>query len=569
MAPAARFELETSRIGALPLVNQILDRLRLDHFLDHHLARPHPRAQLDPRQTLGVLVRNLVLARVPLYALEDWAEPWVPGLLALQPGQARALVDDRVGRALDRLFDADRAALLTELVVHMVGEFDVALDQLHNDSTTLTFHGEYKSATGRLVRGKRTARIERGHNKDHRPDLKQLLWILTVSADGAIPIHFKVADGATEDSTTHRETWEVLRRLVGSPDFLYVADSKLCTWENLRYIHGEHGWFVTVMPRSRREDALFKDWIQEHRPDWEEIVRRPHPRRLDGPPEIVRACPSPVPDAHGFRLIWFHSTLKEARDAQARSDALERAWKRLEDLRQRVEGPRTRFRDRARVAQAVERVLDETGTAAWIAYEVDEVDQTSFRQEKRGRPGRNTRYRPETKTAYQLTWSSRADRIDYEARCDGLFPLVTNRPVESLSAAQVWAAYRCKQPLVEKRHDLLKNVEDATPVYLKSEARIEALSFLLFVALLVHALLERELRRAMAEQNLPVLPLYPEERACAAPTARRIFELFETVQRHLLREAGRHVQRFDPELDQRQQLVLELLGIPLAAFRNL
>jgi hypothetical protein len=55
-----------------------------------------------------------------------------------------------------------------------------------------------------------------------------------------------------------------------------------------------------------------------------------------------------------------------------------------------------------------------------------------------------------------------------------------------------------------------------------------------FFVLLVEALLERELRRAMARSGVESLPLYPERRACRRPTARRVIDLFEDVQRHTL-----------------------------------
>jgi transposase len=71
-----------------------------------------------------------------------------------------------------------------------------------------------------------------------------------------VPVHFKVDDGNVEDSTTHLETWKVLRQLVGSPDFLYVADCKLCTGDTLRYIAGEHGSFLTILPSNRKEERL-------------------------------------------------------------------------------------------------------------------------------------------------------------------------------------------------------------------------------------------------------------------------------------------------------------------------
>ncbi|MEE9281036.1 MAG: DUF4277 domain-containing protein [Myxococcota bacterium] len=111
--------------------------MRVDPLLETHLPPPHPPT-LTPGRALGVLLRNLVLARVPLYALKEWAAPHVPALLGVAAGQTRWLEDDRVGRALDRLFDADRVALLTGLVVQMVRGFDVKLDELHNDSITIT-----------------------------------------------------------------------------------------------------------------------------------------------------------------------------------------------------------------------------------------------------------------------------------------------------------------------------------------------------------------------------------------------------------------------------------------------
>ncbi len=91
-------------------------------------------------------------------------------------------------------------------------EFDLDLGQLHNDSTTVTFSGGYHGATGTVRGGKATPVITYGHNKDHRPDLKQLLCVLTICADGAVPIAFRVEDGNTADDVTHIPTWDELRR---------------------------------------------------------------------------------------------------------------------------------------------------------------------------------------------------------------------------------------------------------------------------------------------------------------------------------------------------------------------
>jgi transposase len=288
---------------------------------------------------------------------------------------------------------------------------------------------------------------------------------LTVSADGAVPVYFKVVDGNTEDSTTHIETWERLRLLVGSTRFLYVADSKLCTRENMKHINSNGGKFITVMPRSRKEDKLFKDWLQANAPAWQEVARKPHPRLKHGLPDVFRALSSPIPDPDGFRVIWYQSSHKIERDAAARSTALQSAWKALVQLKARVEGPRPRFRSCASVAAAADDILKETRTERWIQCEASSAEGAVFRKETRGRPGTNSRWRRQLKTSFRLDWALRKEEIDYDARTDGVFPLITDYSEAELSDARVLEAYKSNQPLVEKRHDLLKNVEAATPMY--------------------------------------------------------------------------------------------------------
>ena len=73
-------------------------------------------------------------------------------------------------------------------------------------------------------------------------------------------------------------------------------------------------------------------------------------------------------------------------------------------------------------------------------------------------------------------------------------------------------------------------------MFLKNEGRIEALFYLYFLVLLVQALIERELRRAMQREQLSALPLYPEERATRRPTAEQILRLFSHTTRSVLRK---------------------------------
>ena len=416
--------------------------------------------------------------------------------------------------------------------------------ELHNDSTSVTFSGAYRSATGATRAGKPTAPIAFGHNKDHRADLKQLVWILTVTADGAVPVAYRVEGGATNDDTTHIPTWDALVDLLGRTDFLYVADTKLANREAMTHIAAAGGRFVTVLPRTRKEDGFFRAWVQDHSPIWTEAARRPS-RRPGEPDNLWATTPSPVPSAEGYRIVWVHSTLEAALDADSRQSRIQRAVTSLSDLATRVSSPKSRWHTRAAVEAAAQRELASSNASRWVSVEVDEHEEESFSQERRGRPGEATRYRRTTRTRFTLHWKVDTDLVAYDAASDGCFPLVTNDT--AMSDAEVLAAYKY-QPHLERRHAQLKGVQLVAPVFLKDVARIEGLLCCHFVALLVQALVERQIRRAMAATGVASIPLYPEDRECGAPSAPRIFEVFTGLARHELIRDGGVVQTFAPEL---------------------
>jgi transposase len=552
--------LTSWRVAALPVLDHFLRRLRLEEFLRGHLPPEDHRSRVPATTGLLVLVKNLLLSREPLYGVGEWAARHAPDSLGLTPAQLPSLNDDRVGRCLDRLFDADIPSLTLAVVAHAVREFQVDLDELHNDSTTVTFHGDYEGADReRTLRGRHRLAVTHGHNKDHRPDLKQLLYILTVSGDGAVPVQFRVASGNTTDDRSHRETWGLLGRLTGRRDFLYVADCKLATAENMAHLHQHGGRFVTVLPRTRGEDAAFRAAVARGEARWRAL----HDRFDDGG-ELIDRFGVHEPEAttaEGYRLVWYHSARKAELDALARHERVERAAAALAELQARLTAPRTRYRDRAKVARAVDAVLRDGEVEGLIGVTIEERTTETFRQERRGRPGPGTRYVRRQATRFDLTYQVDHARLAEEARCDGVFPLVTN--VVAMSALEVLLAYK-QQPMIEKRFSQLKTDFVVAPVFLKEVSRIQALLCVYFFALLVELLLERELRTAMARTGVESLPLYPEGRPCRRPTARRVIDLFEDVQRHELMTGRGPAEVFTTELTRLQRRILRLLGMSRA-----
>jgi transposase len=559
-----RFELHSERVAALPIVNYFCRRAGLDEALAAHVPADDRRLRLAPSAVLGVVVRNLIMDHEPVYALGEWAAPYDPGLLALEAGGVGLLNDDRVGRALDRLFDADRASLLTEVVLRAVRAFGIDCSELHNDSTTVTFSGNYRLADGQARGGKPTAAITFGYNKDHRPDLRQLVWILTVSADGAVPLAHRVVSGSTHDDVTHVASWDELCALVGRKDFLYVADSKLCSRAAMDHIDTRGGRFITVLPRTRREDGWFRDWIYRNPAPWAETLKVPA-RRQDQPPDVLSVFESPLGSAEGYRIIWICSTAKKARDATSRAARIERAERDLAALATRIDGTKSRIKTRAAAEQAARAILADTNTVEYFDINVYNQLDKHYTTSHPGTAGAATTFRQTRTTRPRLTWTLRAPAVGRAAASDGCWPLITNDT--RLTPTQVLSAYRY-QPHLERRHHCLKGAQAVAPVHLHNPARIEALLCCHFLALLVHALIERQIRAAMTLAGTAAIALYPEDRDCTAPSAARTLDIFADLTRHHLHHNARPVQTFEPRLDPRQRAVLRLLNIPLSTYRS-
>jgi len=548
---AGRRPFRTEKVGALPIINRIFKRLRLEELFDEHLPPEDQRVKVSATKALLVLLRNLLISQEPLYGMGEWAAGYAPDLLGLTPEQLEGFNDDGVGRALGCLFRSDKAAFVRAVILHMVREFGVSLQQLHNAPTTITCRGKY------------THVAEKGTH--HRPDLKQLVYILTLTDDGGVPVHFRTARGNTTDDQTHQETWDLLTELAGRRDFLYVADSKLATTENMAYLHQHGGRFIAVLLRTRGEDKAFRTSLREGKIAWRTLYEKVDEEDKTKVVDRFSVANEPAINAEGYRLLWYHSTRKAELDALARSSRIQRATRQLGKLRQRITSPRTRYRERAKVAKAVKQILASCEVIDWIDVTVQKRTKERKRQERPGRPGKNTRYVKELSTRFDLSYQIDHGRIAEDQRYDGVFPLVTN--VVDLSESEVLLAYK-RQPVTEERFSQLKTDFHVAPVYLKSVSRIQSLLCVYFLVLLVEALLERELHQAMADQRIDSLPVDPEDRPCRRLTASHLIDLFDNIQRHTSGGDSHTPTVFVTERTDLQRRILKLLDIPDTEYRG-
>jgi transposase len=554
--------LEVAELGAAPIVHRFIELLDLPAQFEKHLPpRPGPQPDLSTSTVLCVLIANFLLSRMPLYGISDWAAAFAPEHLGLpaQPQRVAALNDDRCGRALEHLFLADRSTLLTQITLSVVRRFSVLLETISQDTTSLSSAGEHASQPPEDSPD-RPKRLTHGFNKDHRPDFVQLVYDRCITADGGVPILCKIRDGNTSDDSVHRENWLDLVKLIGHTLFLYVADSKLCTKENMTLIDQKKGRFLTVMPKTRAEYNGFRQCLQAGQISWTEVCRKPHPRKKKGPVVVISGYEEK--SAEGFRLLWYHSPPKEKRDRKTRNDKLAKTKKILEGLRPRGRGKGFASEEAARAK--AEKVLEKSKTKEWLRVNIVAVETTRLVQTMPGRPGANTLYREEKKTVYRILAEEDRQALTQAEKCDGIFPLMTND--KSLTQEGALKKYKY-QAYSEKRHQQLKSVFKVTPLWLKTGKRIESLVWLYHLVELIQALIERTVRQQMKAQKVKSLRLYHEGRPCKKPTTELIRDALSKHKRYRLLSQTQEVlhEMHDP-VSEPMRHVIEFLGVDLSTY---
>jgi transposase len=536
-----KLRLRGLRVGALPILNRFIERMGLEEELTLALKNP------GYADALLALIKNILVERNALYAVGEWVALYDVGLVA----QGK-IGDDKLGRALDRLFAADRATLQTRIVLAVMNGFDLKMEQIHNDTTSVMVRGAYNGQNAKAVQ------LKRGHSKERRPDLKQLVYSLCVTADGAVPVHFKAYDGNQTDDGIHLQTWNRLRTLLQHPRFIYVADCKLCTEKNLRTIDAERGFFVTIVPKTRSEVATFTDAVVAGDVRWEEILRK-RADRDEKAFDVIECAVGPYHLREGFTLHWYRSSQKKKRDEHDRNERIERTRERLDTLDlKRMRGPKTE----AAIRKRVDQILAQHHAEEWIAVEVKWDAVERFKAITRGKPTADTTFRRIIQHVPRLHVSTKAENIAQSAAMDGIFPLTTNTKEKPIDVFKIYKY----QPRIEKRHALLKSTLEVAPIWLKKNTRIEALMFLEFIAQMVAALIERELRHKMTEKKIDLLCSLPEGRGSKTPTIDQVLRLFENQNKHALYDGDRLIKQFADPLTPVQSQILQLLSIPTAVY---
>ena len=201
--------------------------------------------------------------------------------------------------------------------------------------------------------------------------------------------------------------------------------------------------------------------------------------------------------------------------------------------------------------------MEERGVKNYFHITLTELREEYKKQIGFGRPGRRTKFRTVSKKIYSLSYTRNRKTLKEEKNVDGIFPLLSTDP--DMIAKEALLAYKY-QPRLEKRFTQFKSIHKAAPLLFKKIERVEGIMFLFFVALMLQAIIEREVRQKMKDKNIHALPVYPEHRIAYHPTTAKIFDRFAGISIYHLKQT-RKFKRYQDELSELQKEIINILGM--------
>jgi transposase len=546
-----QFETRFKQVDVLPMVKNFMDALELFSLFKKYVPATHG-SLADHAESLCILTANIVCDNKPLYKVKEWLSNYSDGIVD-EPIEANLFNDDRLARALSALFDADRHSLMTEVSSNAISVHKLLTDEIHNDSTTVTFIGKYDTPDPQAVK------LKHGHNKDFRPDCKQIVFGLNITSDGHVPLSYKLFDGNTTDDVTHIPNWNGLRTLLEKEDFIYVADCKLCSHKNLTHIAQNGGFFITIVPKDRKEVKKFLKQLKNTDLEFKDAYQVESSRRK-GKINIFKTYEADR-TKNGFRIIWVYSSSKKEEDIARRQKRIDKATEALKELSPKLNAYHLKTKKEIRAAT--------DSICKGIKQFLDVKILTERKQIKvkisPGRPSLKSVYKNKWQFKHSLQLELNKQALLEASKTDGLFPLITNTTLE---ACEVLKKYK-SQPFLEKRMYTKKTVLEVAPVFLKKEKRIEAILFLYFVALMIVSLIERKIRMNMAKENIDKLPILPQAMNTKKPTWNNIRYFFRNVHYSELLQDGVCIQSVVKGLSDLHKQINRLLDVQSSVYRNL
>ena len=494
-----------SNIGFSGVVGGTFDFLGLEELIDLYLGKVGSHVKVNHGALTKALVMQLLHGPYQtLYGTSEFFARKPINVLLNREISAQDLNRDVLGRFLDEVSEFGAERLFVLAAKQTAARLGIKITEAHLDSTSFAYDGVPKDDDMCELR------IDYGFSRDHAPEAPQVNLLGITDGQSKLPIYTKSVSGNIPDKTSFftmlTDDWPMLVEQFQELKYL-VADSAMCTEKIMQEAHQKGIYVVTRVPDQYR--SVKKIYAESKAEDMEKI----YPEDQDDQ-NYGRWCGIEETGGVPCRLLCVEN--RERRDSKV-ATLERRAQKEQEKLQAEIKKLSTHP---AKCRPDAEKLMGEIKAKCKLCrvsgIEYEEVKGHTGR----GRPKKDA---SEEVIAVKVTATVELDREQIEAKvADEIkFVIATTDLERNWSMAELLSCYK-RQSVIERTWKLSKNPTVLlNALYLKSPHRIEALMWVMSIALLVYSATEYRMRTKMSEHNLTMST--PDHRSTLAnPTLMRL-----------------------------------------------
>ncbi len=500
-------DIQVKNLDHLGIVAGIVDQIGLVEEIDRQIKK-HPQQIISTGQVVKAMILNgLGFVSAPLYLFGNFFQGKATEHLLGEGIEPEHLNDDRMGRALDSLWNQGLSSLFTSIAMLAQAKFNLGVNSLHLDSSSISVEGKYETETvdesDESIKG---LHITYGHSKDHRPDLKQFLIDVICTGDSDVPLFVRIADGNESDKaifakliSEFRDQWNL--------DSIYIADSALYSEDNLQQL-GQIRWITRVPATIKAVNILLESLTEETFEQSEVEGYR------------IASCCSDYGQIHQRWLV--------IESESGRIQQLKQLNKRLKKQHQKAQGELNRLMKQDFSCRNDAIVAAQKLSQAWKYHQLKLVEiETHLHYAQSGRPRKDQKPKYQS---YRLKAQvvNEQDTIELAKKRAGKFILATNiLDDEIISNDEVLREYKGQQSSERGFRFLKDPLFFTSSVFLNTPSRVAALAMVMGLCLLVYTLGQRQLREALSQEEQTI----PNQlgKPTATPTLRWVFQCFQAV----------------------------------------
>lgn len=562
-------EMSHEQVNDVPVImHTVTSVLGLDGLLDDLVPRHGNRTGLSIGKTMaGWLTHILSECNHFMSPVQDWANHLTHTLSMLlgQAVQAGDFTDDRLAEVAYTLsFDAVWHELERGVTRRAVRVYELPTERVRLDTTTAKVYGGDAASV----------LFQRGHSKDHRPDLRQFKVMLAALDPLGLLVGADVLAGQTADDSLYVPMMMRIRETLKPAGLLFVGDCKMGALSTRAYAQATGNTYLMPLAQVGRVPAELAGWVERALSKQVKLKRwrdgENHvaaegyevARSVTGqPPELTD-----LPEVTWTERVLIVRSLSFAKAARrGLRERLDHARAELLALTPPPGRGRRSFTEQAPLQEAAQAILDRHNMVGLLTFSL-----VCHAERRDVRAYGNRPARTEERIHYTLTVQSQPQAIRDHERTLGWRAYVTNAAPEQLSFEQAVQAYR-DEWLIERDCARLKGrILSLAPLWVSREDHAIGLTRLLTLAARVLALVEYDVRRKLKARGHSLAGLYPGQptRVTDQPTTERLLKAFDRIALVVIR-AGRKVQQLLTPLNDLQRAILDLLDYPSDLYERL